>query len=283
MDGFSINTDEVAAFSIGTNGYILGSNFFTSFDTKTKTFTSLSSFPSGSLLHAFAANSKGIAIMASGDPYDNNVWEFDPSTFKWTQKSNCPYFIPYGSFTFTIGSKAYVGGHSTHEFVSYDNSTDTWTKLADYPGFNGEGAATAVIDGIGYCFQGGFSPIVMDDYDYVAENEFNGNWKYDPASDKWTKLADGPDLIKDRVFAMIVTVGDKIYFGAGVSSMFTSPQYLDFMYSYSTATDTWTKSLLLSDPYEFNESEYGYTFIVGDKGYMLTRNKKMYIFKPNGD
>jgi hypothetical protein len=284
VDGIYVGSPEVATFVVGKKGYILGSlGPFSSFDTETETFITLPSFAPYGLRHAFATDSKGIAVVDGVIEGNNDVWEFDPLSSEWTQKSNCPFRLHFGSFTFRIGSKVYMSGGSEHEFVSYDGATDTWTKLADYPGINGDGASAIAVDGIGYCFQGGYNFVFDGNETFPSFNHYNGNWKYDPEVDQWTKLADGPDAVADRIHAIAVAVDDNIYFGGGYSQLFAGDlQYLDYMYNYSIATDSWTKSVLW--PYH-NTVEFGHGFAVGDKAYLLQEQgaQQMYIFKPKQD
>src|SRR5438094_240091 len=55
----------------------------------------------------FAINEKG--YIGTGGYYNNDFWEYDPSTDTWTQKADFGGTARFSAAGFSIGSKGYIG------------------------------------------------------------------------------------------------------------------------------------------------------------------------------
>lgn len=200
----------------------------------------------------------------------------------WTQKAgiNTPAPGRWGSMSFAIGDKIFVGGGytgnfmNTNDFQKYDPSTNQWQYLASMPGTNTSRTAGVAfaIGGKGYLGLGaqdynGFSPVPTYLKDF---------WEYNAATDGWTKKADLPD--SGRTDAIHFTIGNKAYVVGGKTGGTSSSSDT---WEYDPATNTWTEK----GKYP-GTIERGSGFSVNGKGYVVggslngTATNKVYEFNP---
>lgn len=138
----------------------------------------------------FAVSGKGYVCFGqdslfSGHWLNNDMWEYDPGTNTWTQKSSYPGPLIYATSGFAICSNIYVGsGEDTNgfsnEFWKYNTTLDTWTQEVSVPGFTKiEGAAFAIAD-TGYYGFGADSDVVIqnDFYRFYAGDSCDVNTGY---------------------------------------------------------------------------------------------------------
>jgi N-acetylneuraminic acid mutarotase len=112
-----------------------------------------------------------------------NVYEYDPATDTWTEKSPMPTARSAGA-TGVIDGKIYVAGGRPprgHDFAVYDPAEDRWTVLPDLPTQRNHLAAGA-IGGRLYVVGGRFGGGVGSEMTGIVE-------VYDPASNTWTSAA----------------------------------------------------------------------------------------------
>jgi N-acetylneuraminic acid mutarotase len=128
-----------------------------------------------------------------GTGFDGNnlkdMWEYNPATDTWIQKTSIGGSKRRNATTFVIGTKGYLlTGEDNSEYMSdlweYDPGTDTWTKkrsIADvttetfddkYTTIAGVGKVGFTINGKGYLATGG----------KTAGTEV---WEYNPSTDLW--------------------------------------------------------------------------------------------------
>ncbi len=133
---------------------------------------------------------------------------------------------------------------SIRDFWEYDPNSDQWTRKANFPGAEREGATGFAIANKGYI--AGATDL----------------WEYDPAIDQWTRKADFPGT--SRTFAACFSAGSKGYVGTGYSS--GAPNLpLDF-WEYDAATNRWTQKADFPGPGRFKAVGFS---ILG-KGYIGT-------------
>jgi hypothetical protein len=185
----------------------------------------------------------------------------------WIQKSDFPGLGKYGTCSFSIGTKGYIGigymasGFPTTDFWEWDQATNGWTSKAGFPG-NIEGYAVGFSIGTkGYIGTGNAR-------DFAGfTNEF---WEYDPATDKWTQKASLPIPVA-RSEAVGFSIGAKGYIGLGMKDPYTagsqisSENFEDF-WEWDQATNVWTKKA------DFGGAPRNLAvgFSIGNKGYIGT-------------
>lgn len=140
--------------------------------------------------------------------------------------------------SFTIGSKAYlVGGLDDQNAYSkqvweYNSATDSWRRLADFPGSGRWRAVAFTHDGLGYYALGN-----------GATGYYKDVWEFDPLSETWTQLADFPGESRTQAFAF--TRNGVTYVGGGAGDNIPT----DFWAFDAATTKNWEQKLDLPKPF----------------------------------
>lgn len=168
-----------------------------------------------------------------------------------------------GSVSFTIGDRIYVGSgidadnYELNDFWSFDGGQ--WREMASLPVEAARFGAVAFSDGkYGYV---GLGYAKKKNSDVSVDPEwFKDFYKYDPAANSWTKIADFPGAV--RRFAVGFSINGIGYVGTGYGEGKTGV-YKDY-FSYNPATNTWDSSLG-----GFGEPREGATaFVIGGTAYI---------------
>jgi len=149
----------------------------------------------------------------------------------WTQKASLPATGRYDGIGFSIDNFGYAGlGYNDSktftDFWQYNPSSNSWKKMADFPGKGRIWPATFVIGHKAYVICGADSAV----FNYVSEC-----WVYDATTNVWAQKNNFPGLA--RVAAFGFSIGNKGYMGTGCNS---SSYFKDF-WEYDTTSDTWTQ------------------------------------------
>ena len=176
--------------------------------------------------------------MSSDNDLSSEFWEYDPATNIWTQKASPPT-TPARIYAvgFSIGTKGYVGlgvkdqfpgGGNTIEyyqdFWEWDQATNVWTRIADFPGDTRAGVVGFSIGNKGYIGTG------SDGISYTKDF-----WEWDQATNVWTKKADFGGA--PRAYAVGFSIGNKGYIGTGFN---VNQTYQDF-WGWDQATNEWSR------------------------------------------
>lgn len=147
--------------------------------------------------------------------YSNEVWEYDPSSDKWTKKADFPEGDIALAAATGVSGKGYILGGSIKSGSSSDNvknvyeynpASDKWTKKASTPEATGATAGMAfTVDNIAY-YGLGFTDLNM----IKGTTKF---YSYNPATDAWKLISDFP--ADPRGQGVAVAVGGKAYIGGG--------------------------------------------------------------------
>ena len=148
----------------------------------------------------------------------------------WTQKANYPGDGRSRSFSFAIGSKAYVGcgegsAGITDDFWEYDPVTNIWTQKANFGGGDRWSGVSFSVADFGFAGLGWTNGQLMSDM-----------WKYDPVANTWTQLNNFPPGLR-QVFPGF-SIDAKGYVGTGRS--FNGTLMNDF-WEYDPVIDSWTQ------------------------------------------
>lgn len=184
--------------------------------------------------HGFAINGKGYILGgADGGGTLNDVWEYDPSTNKWTSKGTAPFYMEAG-VALVVNNKAYVGvgwnrastPSNMNQWWEYDPATNNWARKKDFPG-TGRYGGIGMTDGrLVYAGLGWARDADVNLYDW---------WGYDPVSDAWTRKKDNPTADgKSLRNTAGYTLDGKFYLGLGA---FNGKNW----WSYNPASDNWIR------------------------------------------
>jgi len=174
--------------------------------------------PTNMVNFSFGANDKLYAAL----PGYNQLWQYDLATAQWTLKQS-PFFnftvyqTGFFHYAFTNGNDIYFLNTSTKSLKQYNLLTAQWADRASFPGTASSGVAAAYTTTKGYILSGANGSDNTGVAYTVAEN-----WEYDFAGDVWTLKVNTPGPA--RYNAAAFCVGDKIYFGTGISiTVFYNP------------------------------------------------------------
>ena len=214
------------AFSIGNKGYFgMGytafgcgcMNDFYEYDPTLNTWVQKADYPGTGRQGAvgFSIGAKGYIGM--GRESNTNIlkkdfYEWDQATNIWTQKTDFIGTPRFGATGFSIGTTGYVGlgndGASTtnltQDFYKWDQTTDSWNAIADFPGPVRYYAASFVIGSNAYVGTGFIATPpyrVVDLYEWDSQNN------------SWSARADFGGLPRGQ--AVGFSVGNRGYIGAG--------------------------------------------------------------------
>ena len=196
--------------------------------------------------------------------YYNDFWEYDPTDDTWIRKADFPGGERFTATGFSIGTKGYIccgiGGQPGSlimysDLWEYDQSSNTWTQKANFPGLARSGAVGFTIDSKGYLGTG------------IGINDF---WEYDPTNNTWTQKADFPGT--SRIWAVGFSNGSKGYLGTG--QRLSDMGYLKDFWEYNPTNDSWTRKADFGGG--FRSLAVG--FSIDSKGYIGTGLNEQFIY-----
>jgi N-acetylneuraminic acid mutarotase len=135
-------------------------------------------------------------------------------------------------------------------FLAIANGQASWVQKAD-------------IGGQGRCAAIGFA---TDSFCYIGTGELLGEtaandfWRWDPATNTWTKMSNFPGGV--RAGAIAFSIGKKGYVGGGGDDQ----SWVQDFWEYNTGNDTWTQKANLGG----GPRGGGVGFSIGAKGYIVT-------------
>jgi N-acetylneuraminic acid mutarotase len=208
----------------------------------------------------------------------------DPEKYGNWYKSGLPSFggsARSSAVSFSIGDKGYIGTGITNEtiqrvkdFWSYDASKKIWSQIAEFGGSGRNNAISFVVGGKAYVGTGFDGNLTIDN---GYKKDF---WQYDPATNKWTAVADY--LGGTRMYSSSFVVGNKAYVGLGWNG---SGYHQDF-YTYDPAADKWTEVATFVG----GKRRSATTFVLNNKAYVgfgtnnsSANTKDLYEFDPAGN
>lgn len=238
---------DAAAFTIGTKAYVgtgidnadafLGNSLadFWEYNPATNTWTNKAAYPGNFgggayYVTGFAVSSKGYFCCGKlgASFYSNELWEYNPTTNTWLQKSNFPGGNRYGGAAFTIGANAYFGTGTdenvlTYDFYKYTPASDSWTTIYNFPGSGRFSCSSFTISNKGYILLG-------TDGGYKDEL-----WQYDPLINYWFPKASflGGSRRSSGAFA----IGGKGYAGTGKGFTGTRKDFWEYLPSIPVGID----------------------------------------------
>ncbi len=180
----------------------------------------------------------------------------DIGSFEGVQRSN--------AVTFTIGSNVYVssGVDKKLEYLNdlwvMDPGTLAWTQKASIGVVDGE---QALPRGYAVGFAVGNAGYVGLGWTASSEGRsryLRDFWKFDPASNSWTKMSDFGG--SGRQSAVAFVVNDRAYVGTGDDG-----NHLKDFWRYEAASDSWTQITSIGGSKRLGAS----AFVVGNNAYVV--------------
>lgn len=180
-----------------------------------------------------------------GDTYDKEVYHFDPSTKGFVRIPGTFRSDILNPISCTLGAKGYMIGQKSISwtgigFEVFDPDNMTVIKLPDYPGTRIVNPSIIADDSVIYA---GCGKIATSGY-HTWYYDF---WKYSPATNKWTRLADCP---------YNVSFSNQVYINGRL--IFLGDMGLKYLLEYHPETNTWSQT-------ELKEGEYDYWLLLGFK------------------
>lgn len=201
-----------------------------------------------------------------------DLWQYNPTTDSWIQKSDMPTARTKG-VSFTLNGLGYVCLGSDNSLFAYKPGTNEWMEKAPFPGTWREGYVSFVIGNSAYVGLGtdrsgfGLSDI----------------WEYNGVTNVWTKKSDFIGGV--RMSASSFSINGKGYVGLGVKQ-WNTPYANDF-YEYDPQNDTWTQkgdfpAAARYVAFSFSTASFGY--IGGGETFdPKTILSDMYEYNPTAD
>jgi N-acetylneuraminic acid mutarotase len=256
-------------FSVGTGGYIGTGYDSTSFrrsfyvyNPASNIWTQVASLGgstgsglSRDLSSAFVIGTKAyICGGQGGNPYLNDVWEYNAGNDVWTQKANFAGTPRRGAVAFSIGNKGYYGtGQDAtgmkKDFWEYDPASNTWTQKANFGGTGRRLAVGFAIGTKGYVGTGD---------DGANKNDF---WEYDPAANTWSVKASFGGTPRSGAAGFVMNGKGYIGTGYDISLVNTND-----VWEYTPWSNTWVQVASFGGTARAN----AVGFAIGNKGYIGT-------------
>ncbi len=177
--------------------------------------------------------------------YSKEIYRFDPSNKGFAKVPGNFYSSILNPISCTLEGKGYMIGQKSNDFAGvgfevFNPDSATLRRLPDYPGTKTVNPCIIADDSVIYAGCGKMTIF----YDHIWYRDF---WKYSPATNKWTRLADCPYYVS---FSNQVFIDGRIIFLGHLG--------LYYLLEYHPLTNTWSYI-------EMNESEFNYYFLVGFK------------------
>jgi len=229
--------NHACSFVIGDSAYVAtgsGTDDFFRYDIHNDSWVQLADFPGGNRNYAigFTVNGKGyISCGLEGGSANMEIWEFNPTTLIWTQKTSGPAIGRIHPTFSVVDNRVYIGqGQRDGDFsglddwYEYNTVTDVWTLKMTFLTPRHHGVGTTVGNKI-YVGTGHHLSIMFDDW-----------YAYDIVNDTWQPKSNFTG--NGRSAANAVTRDGKVYLFAGEDEI-NFERFDDFR-EYDPILDSWT-------------------------------------------
>ncbi len=261
--------DDASIFTIGSKVYCgtglqVGwtcTNDFYAFDLATETWGSICSMPTIASRQygiGFSILGKGYVFGGVNDlgTYLNDLWEYNPTTNTWLQKSNMPSLGRSGIVAFVINDIVYIVGGRTFvnnaipETWMYNPMTDIWTQLTNIPISGTWRGVTFTYNNKGYI---GLGKNNFDQYNKLF-------FEYNPTTNTWNNVLGYSHF--GRAYTGFAQIGNFGYLFGGADS-------LGFIDNTFEKIDLSNFSTLLLNPFT-SVSRKGCMSFVGNNSFYIT-------------
>jgi N-acetylneuraminic acid mutarotase len=204
-----------------------------------------------------------VGLGSNASLYYNDLWKYNSASNSWLQKANFPGTTRYGVIAQAAGNKAYVGlgehdgGAGIYDYFSdfyeYNETSNTWSSKATFPGQVRYGAFSFLINNVIYVVGG------RSEDNYSAWVYLKDMWAYDIATNTWTQKTSYPGNGSQAMGGF--TLGQYGYVGLGYTTL--NGECKDF-WRYDPNADNWTQ---LPD-FPSTARHAMMCFNIGNTGYM---------------
>lgn len=205
-----------------------------------------------------------VAYLVGGQMKTNELlsdsYAFDGSS--WVKKAEFTGPKRHSAVGFAVAGKGYIGlGYGTDgetsaplkDFYQYDPATNTWKKVADFPGDARHGAVAFTLGNAAYVGLGKVQ---------ATDETFSDFYKYDPATDKWTEIKTSFSNKKGDAYAFVIN--NVAYVGGGYSNGVPTEDFYSF-----DGTNWVPKKALNADNKDARRFRAG-AFAIGNNGYVVS-------------
>jgi len=267
----------VKGFSSSTKGFFFKNNKLWQYDPVGNSWTAKADLPAGikNFTFSFTIDTKAYIGLGAALPGDlmsmtKEVWEYDMTNNTWTRKNDFPGAGRVEPFSFSVNNFGYVGGgdatnangSSLKDFWKYNPQTDSWNRVANFPGNHSVGVSGLNIGNKGFVLEAGQGNPTAPVSNFTAINL----WSYDASLDMWSQKTSFPANGRTIISATMFSLGNKAFAAIGADDATDINGQLikkDF-WEYDVATDKWIERVDVGGPVRWFSS----SFSIGNKGYV---------------
>lgn len=181
--------------------------------------------------HKYASLLLVFATLTACDSFDRSPY----LKITFEKKAAMPSGGLSSAVSFVIKDKAYIAlGRNNglqNKCYQYNPETDSWSEVSPFPGTARVNASAATIGNVAFVGLGYNSNVGV----YNENGILRDFWKYNPALDQWTRLADFPASSTNKCICF--TFDDKIFVGFG----FSGYKFEHDMWTYDPKADQWAE------------------------------------------
>jgi N-acetylneuraminic acid mutarotase len=201
---------------------------------------------------SFVVNNKAyVGTGWDGSIVKIDLWEYDPSTNIWSQKTDLTGVARQGAVGLTLNNKGYIGlgydGASTYlqDWYEYDATLNSWTTKTSFTGVGRSGCAYVEVNNIAYVGLG-------------ADATRRADWySYNPTTNSWTqKTSFGGSA---RRYTSHFAINSKAYVVTGEDGAVKQDTW-----EYDPTTNVWTQKANFGG----SARQLAKGFAIGNKGYV---------------
>ncbi len=191
------------------------------------------------------------------------LFEFNASDYSWKKKKRIPFF-EFGSKLISQNNHGFIYVNTDGDnFYRYNEATDSWARMADFPGKKRFFPATFA--------SGDHIYVGMGSVDETRVNY--GVWdfyRYSINEDKWAEISPPPGFgeVPNKMMrnSTAFMLNDQVYLAS------VNMHGEKYMYEYDIASDTW---IVLTDFQDFLGGRIA-SLVIKDKGYIIGGSSIMF-------
>ena len=233
-DGTNFTIGNIAYCGTGYTPWWSTCSDFYSFDMNSETWSTIPSLPNGKerqYATGFSNSAFGYILGGiNGSNYLNDLWQYDPISTSWTEKTTPPFSGRSGTVNFVLINIVYIiGGRSAtaiaiDEVWAYDLFNETWQQKNNLPFGSRWRASTTTLNNEGYLLFG------RDENNRYCNELF----KYDPILDSWSQINTFPLI--GRSYASLVSLEGELIVIAGMDTL---GNYYNDMWQFIPSDFSW--------------------------------------------